>query len=539
MVGICTGGIAIAIALVLRLAASGPFIPEIASQTLFSLTPGALESQAVENLGPLAKYSALVGAILANLIVYGLLAIFFTRRSNRTPQSYLLNSLLCAVISLIIFLALTIALLALTEGQAQSISIFSLVAYLILPQLAYGFTLYAVLYKRSYERAVQGPELTKSLSPSEEQIDQPKRQILRAGIAAAVAIPVIYLGLESLLSPQRAIQNTKSLLLSQFQQRLKSIRPKGFEDPRLAPLLDSEVTPTDLFYRIDKNALVPQVNLQTWNLKVTGLVNRPLTLDYPQIKSMVPVEQFATLECVSNKIGGELISTAAWKGVHLKDILGMAGVKSGVKYIVFRCADGYDVGIPIDRGLLDGSILAYEMNGASLTPEHGFPLRAIVPGLYGMMNPKWITEIELVDKIYEGYWQRKGWANNAKYNTHSFIVIPGNAAVRQRFRGLQSSETVNQGSEGIPFGGMAFAGDRGILKVEVSTDGGTSWKPTILKDPLSQYSWVLWATRLDLKENESNHNVYVRATDKTGKVQTAQISDPFPNGATGYYILST
>ncbi|MGN6631994.1 MAG: molybdopterin-dependent oxidoreductase [Nitrososphaeraceae archaeon] len=539
MVGICTGGIAIAIALVLRLAASGPFIPEIASQTLFSLTPGALESQAVENLGPLAKYSALVGAILANLIVYGLLAIFFTRRSNRTPQSYLLNSLLCAIISSIIFLALTIALLALTEGQAQSISIFSLVAYLILPQLVYGFTLYAVLYKRSYERAVQSPELTKSLSPSEEQIDQPKRQILRAGIAAAVAIPVIYLGLESLLSPQRAIQNTKSLLLSQFQQRLKNIRPKGFEDPRLAPLLDSEVTPTDLFYRIDKNALVPQVNLETWNLKVTGLVNRPLTLDNPQIKSLVPVEQFATLECVSNKIGGELISTAAWKGVHLKDILGMAGVKSGVKYIVFRCADGYDVGIPIDRGLLDGSILAYEMNGASLTPEHGFPLRAIVPGLYGMMNPKWITEIELVDKIYEGYWQRKGWANNAKYNTHSFIVIPGNAAVRQRFRGLQSSETVNQGSEGIPFGGMAFAGDRGILKVEVSTDGGTSWKPTILKDPLSQYSWVLWATRLDLKENESNHNVYVRATDKTGKVQTAQISDPFPNGATGYYILST
>jgi len=539
MVGICTGAIAIAIALVLRLAASGPFIPEIASQTLFSLTPGALESQAVENLGPLAKYSALVGAILANLIVYGLLAIFFTRRSNRTPRSYLLNSLLCAIISSIIFLALTIALLALTEGQAQSISIFSLVAYLILPQLAYGFTLYAVLYNRSYERTVQSPELTKSLSPSEEQIDQPKRQILRAGIAAAVAIPVIYLGLESLLSPQRAIQNTKSLLLSQFQQRLKNIGPRGFEDPRLAPLLDSEVTPTDLFYRIDKNALVPQVNLETWNLKVTGLVNRPLTLDNPQIKSLVPVEQFATLECVSNKIGGELISTAAWKGVHLKDILGMAGVKSGVKYIVFRCADGYDVGIPIDRGLLDGSILAYEMNGASLTPEHGFPLRAIVPGLYGMMNPKWITEIELVDKIYEGYWQRKGWANNAKYNTHSFIVIPGNAAVRQRFRGLQSSETVNQGSEGIPFGGMAFAGDRGILKVEVSTDGGTSWKPTILKDPLSQYSWVLWATRLDLKENESNHNVYVRATDKTGKVQTAQISDPFPNGATGYYIHST
>ena len=110
----------------------------------------------------------------------------------------------------------------------------------------------------------------------------------------------------------------------------------------------------------------------------------------------------------------------------MKDILQMAEAKPEVKYVVFRCADGYDVGIPIDRGLLNGSILAYEMNGASLTAEHGFPVRAIIPGLYGMMNPKWITEIELVDNVYEGYWQRKGWANNAKYNTHSFIVIPGN-----------------------------------------------------------------------------------------------------------------
>ncbi|MGA7900987.1 MAG: molybdopterin-dependent oxidoreductase [Nitrososphaeraceae archaeon] len=540
IVGICTGGIAVAIALVLRLAFSGPFIPEIASQTLFSLTPGAIESQAVETLGPLAKYSALVGAIIANLIVYGLLAIFFARRSNRTPQSYLLNSLSCAIISFVIFLSLTIVLLALTEGQAQSISILSLASYLIIPQLSFGFTLYAVLYKRGHEPVIEDPKMIRNLKPSsEEQIDQPKRQMLRAGIAAAVAIPVIYLGLESLLSPQRVAQSTKSLLLSQFQQRLKSIKPKGFEDPKLAPLLDSEVTPTDLFYRIDKNALVPEVNPQTWSLKVTGLVNKPLTLDYRQIKSMIPVEQFATLECVSNKIGGDLISTAAWKGVHLKDILGLADVKSGVKYVVFRCADGYDVGIPIDRGLLDGSILAYEMNGASLTAEHGFPLRAIVPGLYGMMNPKWITEIELVAKVYEGYWQRKGWTNSARYNTHSFIVIPGSAAVRKRFSGLQTSDTVSQGSLGVPFGGMAYAGDRGILKVEVSTDGGTSWKSAQLKDPLSQYTWVLWATRLDLKGNKSNHNVYVRATDKTGRVQTAQISDPFPNGATGYYILST
>ncbi|MGA9843146.1 MAG: hypothetical protein WBQ25_12590, partial [Nitrososphaeraceae archaeon] len=218
--------------MLLRLALSGPFIPEIASQTLFSLTPGSVESQAVGTLGPLAKYSAFIGAIIANLIVYGLLAIFFARRSNRNPKSYLLNSLLCTVISFIIFLAITIALLGLTEGQAQSISISSLTIYLIIPQLAFGFTLYAVLYNRTPESAieVQKENIKTSKPDPGEQIDQRKRQMLRASIAAAVAVPVIYLGLESLLSPQRAVQSTTSLLLSQFQRKLKNTtKPQGFE----------------------------------------------------------------------------------------------------------------------------------------------------------------------------------------------------------------------------------------------------------------------------------------------------------------------
>src|SRR5439155_26669211 len=194
------------------------------------------------------------------------------------------------------------------------------------------------------------------------------------------------------------------------------------------------------------------------------------------------VEEYATLQCVSNKIGGDLISTALWKGVRLKDLLSRAQVGPGAKYIAFRCYDGYDVGIHLERGLVEGTILAYDMNLARLTAEHGYPVRAIVPGLYGMMNPKWITEIELVDGIYEGYWQRKGWANNAKYNTHSFIVIPGNAAVGKRFSNIAASGATahsspsSSSSEMVPIAGVAFAGDRGISKVEVSTDGGTTWK---------------------------------------------------------------
>jgi hypothetical protein len=283
----------------------------------------------------------------------------------------------------------------------------------------------------------------------------------------------------------------------------------------------------------------------TWKLTVKGLVAKPIEMSYTELRNMSSIEEFATLECVSNKLDGDLISTAVWKGVRLKDILEKVQVSPRVKYIVFRCYDGYDVGIPIERGLQEGSILAYDMNGASLTAEHGYPVRAIVPGLYGMMNPKWITEIELVDSIYEGYWQRKGWANNAKYNTHSFIVVPGNADVGKRFSNIAASGATarsspsSPSSEMVPIAGLAFAGDRGIAKVEVSTDGAATWKEARLKDALSPYTWVLWAAEVNTTGKANNHyKIIARATDKTGKVQTSEIADPFPNGATGYPVIN-
>jgi DMSO/TMAO reductase YedYZ molybdopterin-dependent catalytic subunit len=315
-------------------------------------------------------------------------------------------------------------------------------------------------------------------------------------------------------------------------------KPPGFEDPRLTPLLDSEVTPTYLFYRIDINPVVPVVDATSWSLNVKGLVNNPLTISYQEIKSMPSVEEYATLQCVSNKIGGDLISTALWKGVRLKDLLARAQLRPGAKYIAFRCYDGYDVGIPLERGLLDGTILAYEMNLAPLTPEHGYPVRAIVPGLYGMMNPKWITEIEVVDNVYEGYWARNGWTNNATEDTHSYIAVPGQAEVRDRFRNLELQRINIVPGQKVPVAGIAFAGDRGISKVEVSTDGGATWKSASIKDPLSKYTWVLWSAGFTPGATPENYKIVVRATDKTGKVQTSEIRPPFPDGNTGYHIIN-
>jgi hypothetical protein len=267
------------------------------------------------------------------------------------------------------------------------------------------------------------------------------------------------------------------------------------------------------------------------------MVDNPLKLSYDEIRSMHAIEEFVTLECISNKIGGDLTGTALWKGVPLKNILEKAKIVPGVKYIVFRCSDGYDVGIPLDKGLMDETILAYEMNLAPLTSKHGFPLRAIVPGLYGMMNPKWITEIELVDKVYEGYWQRNGWTNIAEYNTGSSIVIPGQAPIRNRFRGLDEIPS-SSSNERMPIAGIAFGGDRGISKVEVSTDGGTTWKTAKIKEPLSRYTWVLWTTGFVPEEGMDNYKIIVRATDKKGKIQTSELRKPFPDGAAGYHTIS-
>jgi DMSO/TMAO reductase YedYZ molybdopterin-dependent catalytic subunit len=559
--GLVAGAIAVAVSLVMRLLAGGSFLPEIASQTLFSLTPGQIESRAVETLGPLAKYSALIGAVIANIILYGLISLLSlsgTLYGRPRSNGYIRNAIQSSILAYVIVFLAGVLLFALAEADIQTkvSSIGMLSIYLILPNIVFGFVLCSFFYGKmlpsdqrpmisSKEQRTSSTTPSSSATNRQTEIQYTRRQFLRAGIALAVALPILYFGLGSLISPRQEVQQSASSLLAQFRRRSTESKPVGFENPRLAPLLASEITPTELFYRIDKNPIVPVIMASAWKLTVKGLVAKPLEMTYTDLRNMSSIEEFATLECVSNKLDGDLISTAVWKGVRLKDILDKAQVMPRAKYIVFRCYDGYDVGIPLERGLSEGAILAYDMNGASLTAEHGYPVRAIVPGLYGMMNPKWITEIELVDGIYEGYWQRKGWANNAKYNTHSFIVIPGNSAVGKRFSNIAASNAIpptssSSSPEMVPIAGVAFAGDRGIAKVEVSTDGGATWKDARLKDPLSPYTWVLWTAEVNNMTGKANnpYKIIARATDKTGKIQMAEIADPFPNGATGYPVIN-
>jgi DMSO/TMAO reductase YedYZ molybdopterin-dependent catalytic subunit len=537
--GIIAGGLALTVAAFFRSIAGGLFIPELASQTLFSLTPGQVESFSVETFGSLAKYSAFSGAIILNLAIYGGLGILLHKIYVKLAgKSAVLNLVQLSFIPYFVMAAISAILLQLNELLTGSSEIQYALIFLLLPNVAFGRTL-SYLFGR-------GTSKTKQVPPKEGKTEVPdktisvrmpestrisRKQFITMAASTLVAAALFFWAREFLFHSQPSMPvSTPKTPMPAPNVPAGSI----FAEQTFAPFVASELTPNDKFYRIDTNIIVPSVDANSWRLNVRGLVkNGPMQFTYDELKALSSVSEYATLECISDKIVGDLISTAHWKGVPLKSILEKAQALPEAIYIVFRCADGYDVGIPIDRGLMDGTILAYEMNGVPLPNEHGFPVRAIVPGLYGMMNAKWITDIELVDKIYEGFWQRRGWANNAKYQTHSKIVFPGDT-LRNRFDAL-SANTAIVGSK-TPIAGIAFAGDRGISKVEVSTDGGNTWQPADIKDPLSANSWVLWA--LDwIPQNKGRYNIVVRATDKAGNIQSGEVRDIYPNGATGYHSV--
>ncbi|MGH9823072.1 MAG: molybdopterin-dependent oxidoreductase, partial [Blastocatellia bacterium] len=277
-----------------------------------------------------------------------------------------------------------------------------------------------------------------------------------------------------------------------------------------------ETTPTADFYEVSKNPSDPEVDERRWKLEIAGLVETPLTFTYEQFKSLPYVEEYATLECISNEVGGSLISNALWRGVPLRNILQTAGLKPGLVKIVVRAIDGYSDSIPLDRAMQEGTMLAYLINGASLPHSHGFPLRLIVPGIYGMKNVKWITRIEAVDYDFKGYWQRRGWDDRAEYKTMSRIDAPDST--------VRGTGTI---------AGIAFAGDRGVSKVEVSSNAGATWEPAEIKPALSRFTWVLWSK--DWKPpGPGTRQVIVRATDGKGVTQTSDHAPPIPDGSSGY-----
>ena len=281
------------------------------------------------------------------------------------------------------------------------------------------------------------------------------------------------------------------------------------------------ITPNDKFYIVNY-AGFPMINLASWSLYVGGVVKKPMRLTYADFYSHRSIEMAATLICIDTLPGGDSIGNAVWRGISLKSLLEEVAPDSAAFDVVFRAADGYSDSIPFERAMNGDVLLATLMNGEALPVAHGYPIRAVVPGLYGIKNVKWITEIEVVDYDYKGYWQQRGWTDKGEIRIVSRIDNPGHY---QEIKGRE--HTVR---------GLAFGGADGISRVELSTDGGKTWNPAGLDPPLSPYTWVIWKYPWEIP-SPGAHTLVVRAWDKKNRMQSVKLEQAYPAGAGGYHTV--
>jgi DMSO/TMAO reductase YedYZ molybdopterin-dependent catalytic subunit len=294
----------------------------------------------------------------------------------------------------------------------------------------------------------------------------------------------------------------------------------------LAPL----ITANQDFYIVTKNAVSdPFLDVDKWWLVIDGEVERPIELDYQSLRRLPTVELTRTLECISNFVsqcdlvpfGCDLISTARWRGARVSDVLEMAGLKPGVISLAVLCADEYVTALPIQAAFDPETLLVYEMNGETLPREHGYPIRLLVPGRYGMKNAKWVRALRPLRREFLDWYGQRNWSRDGVVKTMTRIDVPASGA------------TLDPGEHRIA--GIAYASDRGIQRVEYSVDGGAVWQVAELIEPQpGRDAWVRWQGRFTLSPG-SALTILARATDGAGEVQTETFSLPEPNGGTGWH----
>jgi len=481
LAGCLAGAAGLAITFLLRILGLGVFLPELAVEFAVGRIPAEIESIFIRTMGEGAKLLALATALAVFVALPGVYALFFpwiqVRLRNRwlVLGGYALGSALIALVVIVPLLGGGFFGVATYEGPAAA----------AFSQLLGGWVFAAVLDYLLVEVAAKRPEGF-SLS---------RRQFIAASIALVSGAALALYGFGSFVA-----------------------RPARLAFASVAEMVSKEVTPNEEFYIVTKNLIDPTVDAGSWRLDVDGLADTPGSYTYADLVGRSLTDELVTLECVSNEVGGNLISTANWSGIPLGDLLNAAGPRASADWVAFTCADGYTVGVPLPRASAPSALLALRMNGEPLPSRHGFPARVIVPGLYGMFHAKWVTRITLVQGEFLGFWQQKGWTNRGGIRTTTIIATP-------------APDTVVRGP--VTLGGVAFAGDRGISRVEVSTNGGSTWAPATLRPSLSGRTWVLWTFPWTPTAGGSAR-ILARAVDGLGDPQEPSSSPPFPDGAAGY-----
>jgi DMSO/TMAO reductase YedYZ molybdopterin-dependent catalytic subunit len=456
-------------------------LPALLNQPILSLMPGFVFGFLIDTLQHAGKVVEEFGLIVAMLVGLGVLGAAWAVAALRWQTQHL--ALMFAGIGWLVVVAILLPLggagfLGLNDGPSTPLIWAALLA------------VYSVVLQLGRER---------SGAPG---VDAGRRRFLGT---LPITIGAISLGVLAF----RLLPDWYSAIFTPPEAGLRGPAP--------------EITPVENFYVVSKNFSDPVVDAQGWTLAVRGLVDRPLKLSIADLRALPGVSEYVTLECVSNDVGGGLMSTGSFTGVRLADLLTMAGARASGTWVAFTAVDGYTESIPVSLVRASPEILvAYDLDGAALSVSHGFPARMVIPGLYGMKGPKWLTRIDLVNHESGGYWEQQGWDHNPIVKTTSRIDAPADGGV------------IKLGT--VTIAGVAFAGTRGIKKVEFSTDGGASWSEAPFKAPLSPLTWVLWTADWT-PSAEGAYRIVTRATDGAGALQDARSSASYPSGASGYHTV--
>ncbi|WP_107771817.1 molybdopterin-dependent oxidoreductase [Nocardioides sediminis] len=491
LAGIVTGAAGVAtsyaVAMVLTIRES----PVVAvAELVIRLTPGALAEQAIDLVGQLDKPLLVLGTLLV-LLALSAWAGIMARTSWVRPQLVWLG------------LAAVGTVAVLVQRGAGAVD--------VIPVLVGLATWVALL-----------PALTAPLRMAEAHPELESRErrvfLMVAGVLGLAAIGVGVAG-RVVGAGRRHVVESRRLL------RLDDVTlpnpPRGVSTG--VEGVSPWQTPNDDFYLIHTAISVPAIEPKDWRLRIHGMVDRELVLTYDDLIARGLTESWITLGCVSNEVGGGLIGNAWWSGVRIADLLAEAGVRGDADCVLQTSEDGWDCATPLSAMTDDrGALLAVAMNGRPLPIEHGFPVRSIVPGLYGYVSAtKWVVDYEVTRFAdVSAFWTQRGWSELGPVKIASRIDVP------------RSGADVDPGS--LRIGGLAWKQHTGIEAVEVALDGG-AWQRVELAEVPSEDTWVQWTGTIDVEPGD--HTLRVRAIGRDGDVQTGAIADVVPDGATGWHSV--
>ena len=457
-------------------------LPQLLNQPLLAVMPGLVFGFLIDKLQHAGKVVEELGLIFAMVVSLGVLgaAWAWTSRIWHSQHSALAFAAIGWVVVVAILLPISgIGLLGLADGPTTPLIWAAL------------FAIYGVVLQLGAEPA-----------GSPAPIDLGRRRLL--GVLP-VTIGALSLGVLAF----RLIPGWYNAIVNAPGSGLAGISP--------------EITPVKDFYYVSKNFVDPSIAAGGWSLVVGGMVDKPLTLSLSDLRGLPKANEYVTLECISNNVGGPQMSNGDFTGVSLRDLLAMAGPQAAGTWVAFKARDGYQESLPMS--LVQGApeiVVAYELDGAPLPEAHGFPARMLIPGHYGMKGPKWLDSITVVDHEAGGYWEQQGWDHNAVVKTTA------------RFDEPREGDIVKVGP--VLVAGVAFAGSRGISRVEYSTDAGRTWTDAPFKAPLSPLTWVIWQAEWT-PASEGAYELKVRATDKDGALQSSAMTASYPNGSSGYHTV--